>query len=369
MVEGKFGGTLCGEVVNGIENMMTFSHPYRQKNFPMVIFRCRSQITIGRIFCMINFTPELTELSRENNFVELTDIYDWHTKKSLSLQMSEKFLEFEPSVAERMYKCGSWLEFAVSPDDEKRLINARFCKHRLCPMCGWRRSRRWYSRMIQILNHPEMSGYEYLFLTLTVKNVKADRLKPTIRLMFDGFKKMATKDHKFKAAASGWYRTLEITYNSDRGDYHPHIHVLIAVNPSYFKTTYIDHPEWVEMWRRHSQLAYNPVVHVKKVYERKGMIAEVTKYVIKPMDIESCKLKTIQELNETLYRVRAIALGGRFKAIDSLLFDSDDVDDDLVGADDENATGGKFKAVEAYYFSVPDGKYIKVGELTGKTRT
>ncbi|RMH95205.1 replication protein, partial [Stutzerimonas nitrititolerans] len=56
---------------------------------------------------------------------------------------------------------------------------------------------------------------------------------------------------RVNSIAKGYVRKLEITYNKERDDYHPHFHVLIAVNKSYFtdKRYYISQKEWLELWR------------------------------------------------------------------------------------------------------------------------
>ena len=59
------------------------------------------------------------------------------------------------------------------------------------------------------------------------------------------------KRKKVNSIAKGYVRKLEVTYNAERDDYHPHFHVLIAVNRSYFKDTktYISQKEWLNLWR------------------------------------------------------------------------------------------------------------------------
>src|SRR5699024_11792504 len=70
-----------------------------------------------------------------------------------------------------------------------------------------------------------------------------------------------------KQIVKGDARKLEITYNEERDDYHPHFHVLIAVNKSYFNqaTQYISRDRWLELWQ---QVTKNPLitqVDVRKV--------------------------------------------------------------------------------------------------------
>ena len=48
---------------------------------------------------------------------------------------------------------------------------------------------------------------------------------------------------KFKESLQGYIKATEITYNSEEDTYHPHIHCIFQVRPSYFKGTgYIKNP-------------------------------------------------------------------------------------------------------------------------------
>ena len=60
-----------------------------------------------------------------------------------------------------------------------------------------------------------------------------------------------TKLKQVSAINKGFIRKLEVTYNQERNDYHPHFHVLLAVNRSYFtdKDYYISRDEWLKMWQ------------------------------------------------------------------------------------------------------------------------
>ncbi|MGZ1052912.1 protein rep, partial [Streptococcus thermophilus] len=48
----------------------------------------------------------------------------------------------------------------------------------------------------------------------------------------------------------GYLRSVEVTHNENDNTYHPHIHVLMMVRPSYFqsKKDYITQKEWSDMW-------------------------------------------------------------------------------------------------------------------------
>lgn len=91
---------------------------------------------------------------------------------------------------------------------------------------------------------------DFIFLTLTTPNVSKEDLENEIKHYNQSFRRLSNRT-KFKKVVKGYVRKLEITYNKNRDDYHPHFHILIAVNKSYFKDTksYISQSEWLTLWR------------------------------------------------------------------------------------------------------------------------
>lgn len=119
---------------------------------------------------------------------------------------------------------------------------------------------------------------DFLFLTLTAPTVPADQLEDEIKKFNVSFKKMFERK-ELKSIVKGYIRKLEVTYDGDEfitkdmykkrlsyydkrglkfGDdnpnfnkYHPHFHVLIAVNKSYFtdKNYYLSRDRWLELWQ------------------------------------------------------------------------------------------------------------------------
>jgi hypothetical protein len=72
---------------------------------------------------------------------------------------------------------------------------------------------------------------------------------------------------------------------------HPHFHVLMMVDASYFEdSSYIDHLGWVTRWRLAMNLDYSPVVDIRQVYSwgdtTDKSLFEVTKYVVKTSDMK-----------------------------------------------------------------------------------
>lgn len=147
------------------------------------------------------------------------------------LSVVYSMLEFD-SRSERVSECGSFLEFRVSSEDVK-LQHANFCKDRLCPMCNWRRSLKIFSQVSKVMD--SMAEYEFIFLTLTVKNCAAADLPKTVDVLLSGWRYLYNKNKEFKSVICGTFRSLEVTRNKKNGTYHPHLHCILAVKPSYFK--------------------------------------------------------------------------------------------------------------------------------------
>ena len=118
-------------------------------------------------------------------------------------------------------------------------------------MCAWRKARKdgyLIQSLMEYVN--QIHKKEFIFLTLTAPNVQADKLSEEIDDFNESWKRM-TKLKQVSAINKGFIRKLEVTYNQERNDYHPHFHVLLAVNRSYFtdKDYYISRDEWLKMWQ------------------------------------------------------------------------------------------------------------------------
>lgn len=197
----------------------------------------------------------------------------------------------------RVLDCGTFLEFKVT-EEKAKLQLANFCKDRLCPMCNWRRSLKIFSQVSKVMDN--MDGYDFLFLTLTVRNCSADELPKTVQALYDGWRYLYNKNKEFRSVICGTFRSLEVTRSKKDGSFHPHLHCVLAVRPSYFKKGYITQQRWSELWQNACGLDYQPIVHIEKVKDTgkgiSGVIAEVTKYAVKGSDfLDGCDIKRSAE--------------------------------------------------------------------------
>lgn len=134
------------------------------------------------------------------------------------------------------------------------------------------------------------TGYDYILVTLTMRNCDPLDLPETIDHLMESFRRLY-KTSEWSAAIKGAHRTLEVTYNEKENTFHPHLHIICAVNPSYFTSAaYISQDRLRWLWQRSLQSGYSPIVHIAKItgvdQDRKDL-HEVTKYVTKDADWSS----------------------------------------------------------------------------------
>lgn len=275
-------------------------------------------------------------------------------KKELSelLIMSYLRLGYDKK-AESVANCANYLEFAKFQDDTYKLHKANFCRDRLCPMCAWRRSRKIFGQVSQVMNLIE-KDYAFIFVTLTVPNCHDEDLSQTIDDMNRAWRKYI-KYKRISKICKGFFKTLEITYNKESDSYHPHFHIIIAVPKSYFKKEdYIPHSEWLNLWRKAMKNQKITQVDVRKIRPKNatasgadcsnvfqtigGAVAEVAKYAVKSSSylFKSNELLTdwcVSTFTTALYNRRLVAMGGCFLDAHNKLNLDDSEDGDLIHLD------------------------------------
>lgn len=268
----------------------------------------------------------------------------WKAKKDKANLLGTLYLTMgDERKGYRLLNCATQLGFIVLPDGGKKLCEANFCRVRLCPMCAWRRSLKVYGQVRACCEHDSMSKFRYIFLTLTCRSCSGDELPSTLDAMLSAWRRLTLMPAP-RAAWCGTLRSLEVTARlNDDGDatqYHPHIHALIAVKPSYFKGgKYISQAAYRELWRAALRCEYDPVVHVERCHgDAASIVAESTKYATKDTDYllpEDWEMSAerVRELDRAFYKRRFVAFGGAFADARKALQLDDIETGDLVRAD------------------------------------
>ncbi len=219
-----------------------------------------------------------------------------------------------------------------------------------------------------------------LLLTLTVPNVPASELSERIGLMQKSWNRLINR-RPVKRVCRSWFRALEITYSSEREDYHPHFHVLLMVPTNYFKRDrdlYLDRDEWLRMWQEVTGLPEITQVDIRRVKKlRKGtavesVAAEVAKYATQPGDyvrelptgLSEANAPVVEALHVALRRRRLVAFGGKFKEYRQQLKMQDVDEADMVHISEKEDTCQcricqSDLITEMYHWQIGLRKYIK----------
>lgn len=289
------------------------------------------------------------------------DIMDKSTNKKRKNGVLAYFMEklvSESLISENMLElvkeCNTFMMMVADEGMEKKKQHkGNTCKNRFCPICAWKKSRKdalALSVMMSYLKQEEKK--EFIFLTLTAPNVPADELNDEIKHYNQSFQRLMQRK-EVKNIVKGYARKLEITYNEERDDYHPHFHVLIAVNKSYFNqaTQYISRDRWLELWQQVTKNPFITQVDVRKVRSLKeNRIFEVAKYSAKDSDYL---------INQKVFEVFYKALKGKRLIVFSGLF-KDAMTKFKNGELDEYKEKDLTKYVYAIMYNWGDKKYLEM---------
>ena len=293
---------------------------------------------------------------------------NWRGRKVLSLKLADIFedLGYKKSLVERVQTCGDVLRFIRREDGSLKLYQAYFCKNKLCPMCNWRRSMKYSYQTSRIVDEAikQEPKARFLFLTLTVKNVEGEALNSTISQLTKSFDRLFRRA-KVKKNLLGYLRSVEVTHNEDDNSYHPHIHILMMVRPSYFqsKKDYITQKEWGDLWSQSLKVSYKPMVDIRTVKETgkglRGAVLETAKYPTKPIKMDIENKQVVDDLYNGLYRKRQLGYGGLFKTIKKQLALDDVENGDLVHTSDDKENISKGTEIVAIWNANKQNYYLK----------
>lgn len=250
-------------------------------------------------------------------------------RKQGNLQLSEVAAELVQNErinltqkrVKALIECGTFLQYATDKKIEnRRLFTANFCKNRYCPICSKNKSLKDARDVKIITEYLQDLGFEFLFATFTAPNCSQDELKEEITTYNKSLERMF-KRQKYNFI-QGYIRKLEITYNDDKNSksyrtFHPHFHVLIAIDKSYFGRKYVSKQEWLMDWKKAMRDSSITQVDIKKVsLGRKNnidkSILELTKYITKDFDFYS-EIDVFENFYKGTKGKRMFAFSGIFK--------------------------------------------------------
>lgn len=152
-------------------------------------------------------------------------------------------------------------------------LKSTYCKNRWCPSCNRIRTANYMTRYLPVLE----SQKELYFVTLTRPNVVVVDLRAEIKELLRLYRCIVNGDkiirNLIKSTNTIGLRKLECTYNPQRDDYHPHLHLLVSNR--------LVADAIVTKWLKLSPTANRDAQCVKPVTELAGGVKEIFKYFSK----------------------------------------------------------------------------------------
>lgn len=237
------------------------------------------------------------------------------TQKKMMMNDFINFMEDKHLKLDRLKECGNFIKFQSSEDKTKFMLSGgNFCNNRFCPFCSWLKAKRTAFELLELIKVVEYKEkFAFLFITLTAPNVPKEKLREEIEEFNVSFKRLfQTKE--FKVFNKGFIRKLEITYNEERGDYHPHFHLVVAVNKSYFTSrNYMSKKRLLELWQRAKRDTSITQVDIKPCrMDTVKQVMELATYSAKQGDLYKSK-EIFDGFYEGLFRKKLLVYNGIFK--------------------------------------------------------
>ena len=201
--------------------------------------------------------------------------------------------------------CGCW-----------HVDGALLCRDRLCPTCNWRLSLRRYAIMQRAVAPLLRDGMAWGLITLTVRNVWPDELGRTIDRLMDCWHRVCQR--RDMRATLGWARGIELTYNRETGQVHPHLHILACWAPGQDRGPGLANA-WLEVVGRAGLVAVAEAQHAAVLRPEPSddgrpdmtkAILETYKYAIKGSDLLDMPARTLRVVAQHWGGRRLMALGG-----------------------------------------------------------
>lgn len=291
-------------------------------------------------------------ISLAQSYERIFKMYDQQQKILLKNKYQKKYFN--------TLECGNFLEFKEYENGETDLFHANFCKDRLCPQCAKRRSLKIFAQLSEVMEELKKDDFRFIFITLTIKNCKYDKLSETIDILNDGYRKFYRLRGLFRAKNPKFYgvfKSIEFTRNTVTHEWHPHLHLLVAVKEDYFKSM-VWQRDLADIWAECIGIDYFVQVNIKAVKKdnSKKVKCELSKYITKSKDYiltDDKKLTDylVESLSVQLFNKRFISYQGVFFKVRQKL-KLKDIDEDLVNIESLNKNSELSYIIKKYRWNI-----------------
>lgn len=191
--------------------------------------------------------------------------------------------------------CGDVVKYAIAYEGDmksvkhKKLLYTETCGNRWCLRCMQRKALSDALEIYTLANYLYTEkNYRFLFITLTAPNCSGNDLRDTISQFNKGVDRLFKRE-PYRSDFKAWITKVETTYNVKRKDYHPHLHVLVAVDKRYLKDSdrFVSNDRLRKDWREVFGDDTITQVDIKQASgrtkkKRMKSVLELAKYTAKP---------------------------------------------------------------------------------------
>lgn len=172
--------------------------------------------------------------------------------------------------SERLAACRSGAWFVVHTETREVRVRSEYCGLRWCPMC------QKLKRHIITENVAEwiQKQNQVRLITLTLKHSHND-LTPQINHLMESWSRL--RRHKaWREHCTGGIFFLQITRNAEKGEWHPHLHILAT-------GSYLAHGTLKVLWAQASR--GSSICDIRKAYKPSECVKYVARYATCPADL------------------------------------------------------------------------------------
>ncbi|MBA7665312.1 hypothetical protein ES703_73382 [subsurface metagenome] len=188
-----------------------------------------------------------------------------------------------------LHECRTHAWFAQDLETNLVCVISNHCSLRWCPLCAQAKAnyiRRSVSDWLPRADHPK-------FLTMTLKHSK-DPLSDQVTKLYESFQRL--RDRKeFGELVTGGVWFFQLCRNTQRGEWHPHLHCIITGQ-------YIPYQLLRKMWLEIT--GDSDVVDVRAVRDLEYVASEVARYASRPAKLSDFGMKHQLELYEAMHGKR-----------------------------------------------------------------
>lgn len=180
-------------------------------------------------------------------------------------------------------------------------LSERRCRSRCCPRCRRFRSREIQHRLIAACTKMDARR----FLTLTLKSEDSP-LRDQLKHLRKAFARL--RRHRFwRSRVTGGVYCVEVTYNHDRRQWHPHLHAIIDGE-------YVPKGQLSDAWAEASEGSY--IVDIRRVNSASSVASYIAKYVGKSDDASLLPDAVLLEWATSVHGLRLVHSFGNLHGVD-----------------------------------------------------